>query len=190
MEIDRFSDAGLFAAVDLVNGLTPGHRHGRPFDPPADGLAVIRAAVAVDPPSVAELDAGHVAGFTALATRLRGVVDDLDRGDVGAAAATLNHLLAAHPASPHLALEDGRWRLHHHAAGAPVLPMWTAITAEAIARLVGAGEQDRLGSCTAGACDRIFVDTSRNGSRRFCSTTCQNRVKTAAFRRRRARVGA
>jgi predicted RNA-binding Zn ribbon-like protein len=26
------------------------------------------------------------------------------------------------------------------------------------------------------------VDTSRNGTRRFCSTSCQNRVKAAAFR--------
>lgn len=189
MEIDSYIDAGILAAADLVNGLTPGYRHGRPFDPPADGLAVIRAAVAADPPSVAALDTTHVAGFTSLATRLRAVVDDLDRDDVAAAAATLNDLLAAHPASPHLALEDGRWRLHHHVVGAPVLPMWTSITAEAVARIVGVGEQDRLGTCTADACDRVFVDTSRNGSRRFCSTTCQNRVKTAAFRRRRARVG-
>jgi predicted RNA-binding Zn ribbon-like protein len=68
--------------------------------------------------------------------------------------------------------------------------MWTSITAEAVARLIGAGEQARLGICTADGCDRVFVDASRNGSRRFCSTTCQNRVKTAAFRRRRARVGA
>jgi predicted RNA-binding Zn ribbon-like protein len=68
--------------------------------------------------------------------------------------------------------------------------MWTSITAEAIARLVDAGEHARLGTCTADACDRVFVDASRNGSRRFCSTACQNRVKTAAFRRRRARVGA
>jgi predicted RNA-binding Zn ribbon-like protein len=30
----------------------------------------------------------------------------------------------------------------------------------------------------------VYVDTSRNGTRRFCSTTCQNRVKTAAFRSR------
>ncbi|MFC6935784.1 CGNR zinc finger domain-containing protein [Actinomadura yumaensis] len=33
-------------------------------------------------------------------------------------------------------------------------------------------------------CDRVYVDTSRNGTRRFCSTACQNRVKTAAFRAR------
>jgi predicted RNA-binding Zn ribbon-like protein len=31
----------------------------------------------------------------------------------------------------------------------------------------------------------VYVDVSRNGTRRFCSTTCQNRVKAAAFRKRR-----
>jgi predicted RNA-binding Zn ribbon-like protein len=33
-------------------------------------------------------------------------------------------------------------------------------------------------------CDRVFVDVSRNGTRRFCSETCQNRVKVAAHRAR------
>jgi predicted RNA-binding Zn ribbon-like protein len=183
--IDRYTDAGLLAAAALVNGLTPGHRHGRPFASPADALPVVRAAVAVDPASVAELTPAHRAGFVALAGRLRVVFAALDGGDVAAAARTLNELLAAHPASPHLSLEDGRWRLHHHAAGTPVLPMWTAITAEGVARLVGTGQHERLGICTADACDRVYVDSSRNGSRRYCSTTCQNRVKAAAFRRRR-----
>ncbi|MGH3516357.1 MAG: CGNR zinc finger domain-containing protein, partial [Haloechinothrix sp.] len=35
-------------------------------------------------------------------------------------------------------------------------------------------------------CRRAFLDTTRNGTRRFCSTTCQNRIKAAALRRRRA----
>jgi predicted RNA-binding Zn ribbon-like protein len=30
----------------------------------------------------------------------------------------------------------------------------------------------------------VYVDTSRNGSKRFCSTACQNRVKAATFRER------
>jgi predicted RNA-binding Zn ribbon-like protein len=67
--------------------------------------------------------------------------------------------------------------------------MWTATCAEALARLIGAGNADRLGSCEREGCDRVFVDVSKNGSRRFCSTACQNRVKVAAFRRR-SRPGA
>ena len=45
---------------------------------------------------------------------------------------------------------------------------------------------DRLGVCSAPECDRVFVDVSRNGTRRFCSTACQNRVKAAAHRARRS----
>ena len=32
--------------------------------------------------------------------------------------------------------------------------------------------------------DRVYVDTSRNATRRFCSTACQSRTKAAAFRAR------
>ena len=190
MPLDSYSDAGLAVAAALVNDLTPGHRRGRAYEPAADVLPAIRAAVAVDPGSVALLGGRDGPGFVALAGRLRAVFGALGRDDVAAAAATLNDLLAAHPASPHLACEDGRWRLHHHDADAALVPMWTAITAEAMARVIGAGEEQRLGVCTADSCDRVFVDASRNGSRRFCSTTCQNRVKAAAFRQRRGRVGA
>ena len=43
----------------------------------------------------------------------------------------------------------------------------------------------RLGVCAAERCDRVYVDTSRNATRRFCSTACQSRTKAAAFRARR-----
>jgi predicted RNA-binding Zn ribbon-like protein len=103
---------------------------------------------------------------------------------VDAAADHLNGLLAAHPAHPHLAKDDGRWRLHHHPADAALVPMATAICADALGRLIGAGAASRLGTCDSDRCDRVFLDGSKNASRRFCSTTCQNRVKAAAFRRR------
>ena len=75
------------------------------------------------------------------------------------------------------------WRLHHHPADADLVPMATAICAEAVARVIGAGAADRLGTCGADECERVFLDGSKNGSRRFCSTTCQNRVKALARRR-------
>ncbi|MGW7325252.1 CGNR zinc finger domain-containing protein [Streptomyces sp. NPDC054845] len=39
--------------------------------------------------------------------------------------------------------------------------------------------------CRAVRCDRVYVDTSRNAGRQFCSTACQNRTKAAAFRARK-----
>ncbi|WP_207936432.1 CGNR zinc finger domain-containing protein [Actinomadura sp. KC216] len=181
MLLDSYMDAGVLVAADLVNRMVVRPEGG-------EDTAVLREVLAVDPPSAEQLAPGHVPGFAALARTLRSVFDDLAGGDEDAAAERLNRLLAAHPAHPHLAKEDGRWRLHHHPGDAPLVPMWTSICAEALARLLAGGHADRVGSCADGRCGRVFVDTSRNASRRFCSTTCQNRVKTAALRRRRAAV--
>jgi predicted RNA-binding Zn ribbon-like protein len=170
------NDVGARTAVTLVNA-RPALRSG-------DALAALRVALAVDPGSVRALRRVDVPGFAALADRLGEVFADLTRGDVDRAAERLNDLLAAHPARPHLAKEAGRWRLHHHPVDADVVSMWTSICAEGLSRIVGADDADRLGTCAAPGCGRVFLDVSRNGSRRFCSTTCQNRVKAAAYRGR------
>jgi predicted RNA-binding Zn ribbon-like protein len=182
--LDSYADAGTYAAVELVNALALEHAYGRPV-PASDAAPALRRVLAVDPPSVAQLSEADTPGFIALARRLRDVFHDLHRGDIDTAASHLNDMLATHPAHPHLAKEDGHWRLHHHPVDAALVPMWTSICAEGLARLVGSGAGDRLGTCAAPDCDRVFVDGSKNASRRFCSTTCQNRVKAAAFRLRR-----
>lgn len=179
MDFDSYVDAGVFASIDLVNEFALGPR--------TDGeteLQTLARILAVDPPSVHALRRADVRGFLELAGALADVVQALDRDDLAAAAQRLNVLLADHPASPHLAFEDGRWRLHHHSAHAPLVPMWTSICAERLANLIGTGEARRVGRCAAADCGRAYLDQSKNASRRFCSTTCQNRVKAAAFRRR------
>lgn len=45
---------------------------------------------------------------------------------------------------------------------------------------------ERLGTCNAHSCIDAFCDRSRAATRRYCSLTCQNRAKVAAFRRRHA----
>jgi len=171
--------------VGLVNELAVDHVYGRPVGErdPRPGIARV---LEIDPSMIVQLSAADIPAFMVLARQLHGVFRDLRDGDMDVAAARVNDLLARHPAHPHLAKEDGRWRLHHHPADAPVVPMATAFCAEALARMIGAGEAGRLGTCRSDGCDRVFVDSSKNGSRRFCSTTCQNRVKAAAFRRRHA----
>lgn len=182
--LDSYRDAGVVVSVNLVNALAITEAHGRRMVPAAS-LPALRRILEVDPPSVAELAERHVAEFATLAQRLRTVFEDLSTGNIDAAANSLNGLLSACPANPHLARENGVWRLHHHPADAALVPMWTSICAEALARMIDAGFGGRLGICQAEACERVYFDTSRNGSRRFCSTACQNRTKTAAFRRRR-----
>ena len=42
----------------------------------------------------------------------------------------------------------------------------------------------RLGVCDAGSCTNVFVDTSPNQSRRYCSDRCSSRENVAAYRAR------
>jgi predicted RNA-binding Zn ribbon-like protein len=184
VELESYADVGVLVSVDLVNALVIEH----PFDQltaAAEALPAIARILSVDQSSLAQLGEGDAAGFVALAREMHGVFDDLHRGDVDCAAGRLNHLLADHPAHPHLTKEHGRWRLHHHPVDAALALMWTSICAEAAARMIGAGHAGRFGACEATGCERVFVDVSKNASRRFCSTTCQNRAKAAVFRRRR-----
>jgi predicted RNA-binding Zn ribbon-like protein len=182
--LDSYGDSGLLVAVRLVNELAR-RAADSPRDPegPRAGLARI---LRVDAPSAARLRPPDVSRFVALARSLRPVFEALGRGDVDTAASRLNAMLSKHPAHPHLAKERGRWRLHHHPRDVALVPMWTAICAEALARRLGSGHGARFGTCEAPGCDRVFFDVSKNASRRFCSTTCQNRVKAAAFRHRRS----
>ncbi len=181
MKLDSYKDAGLLVSAALVNELAL--KHETPLVP-REVVSALSRMLAIDLPSVAALTRAHVPAFTALARQLRSVFDDLQRRDLDAAAATLNQLLAAHPAHPHLAKERGVWHLHHHPHDAPLVPMWTAICAAGLAEMIGDGEAQRLGTCERTDCGRVYVDVSKNASRRFCSLTCQNRVKVATFRER------
>ena len=183
MKLDSYKDAGLLVSAHLVNEFAPSTERETPLSA-REGVAVLSRILAIDPPSVAALTQTHVPAFVALARKLREVFADLKRRDIDTAAATLNQLLAAHPAHPHLAKERGMWHLHHHPHEAPLVPMWTAICAAGLAEMIGDAEAQRLGTCERGECGRVYVDVSKNASRRFCSLTCQNRVKVAMFRER------
>ena len=144
MKLDSYVDTGILVAQQLVNGLTPGFDRGKPMDA-IDPAGVLAATLSVDPPSLAALKKRDEAGFFQLARELRSVFGHLDRAEIDAAARRLNALLGGNPANPHPAKEDGVWRLHRHPPHAPLLPMWTSICAEAIARMIGAQNADRFG---------------------------------------------
>jgi predicted RNA-binding Zn ribbon-like protein len=109
----------------------------------------------------------------------------VDTGRVDEAAGLVNAMLGRTGARPMLDRHDDQpWHLHFHAADETLVNGWAAGCATGLAVVLGSELHDRLGICTAPRCDRVYVDTSRNGTRRYCSTSCQNRVKTAAFRAR------
>ncbi|MFC4852489.1 CGNR zinc finger domain-containing protein [Actinophytocola glycyrrhizae] len=175
-------------AVTLINNVTPGERHGRPFHAPEGTALTAGVRDALPPARTPDLPTpSDAAELAAWADRLRHVVELVDRGDIDAACTELNAIMRAANAVPTLARHDGEpWHLHFHSVAAAWAVSWAASMATALAIVLGNAAVDRLGLCNAPACDRVYVDVSRNGTRRFCSTACQNRVKAAAFRARKA----
>lgn len=187
MNFNSHTDGVVRVAVGLVNALTPGEQRGRDFPQPADLPAAANEALQSGHPRHRDVTAAEAAELTGIAARLRVVFEAVSAEDVDSAADQVNRLLDETHARPRLSRHDGEpWHLHFHGPGGTMAGDWAASCATALAIVLGSEFQDRLGVCTAPHCDRVYVDVSRNGTRRFCSTACQNRVKTAAFRARRA----
>lgn len=192
MDVGSYLDATVELAADLVNRLTPGHARGRQLPAPdaARRREEVLAAFGDRPNRMrqwARQDDPELARLAGVVGELRHVFVSADAGDVDTAAAQLNRLMRDHNARPELSHHDDQpWHLHFHQAAATPTGGIVAACAVALAFVLASDEARRLGVCQAHACDRVFVDTSRNASRRFCSTACQNRVKAAAFRARRA----
>ena len=96
-------------------------------------------------------------------------------------------MLADANARPYLARHDGLdWHLHATAPDAPLAERIRVEIALALVDVIRSGEQCRLRVCEADDCEGLFVDLSRNGSKRFCSVRCGNRMNMIAFRERQA----
>ena len=182
-------DAVVTVAVELVNTLTAGEARGRSYLPPADGALqrTVTQALRAGRRDVREVSQQEAAEFRVVAAQLRRVFTAVAAGDTDAAAQLVNAMLAETGARPQLDSHDGEpWHLHFHGAADSLVMGWAAGCATGLAVVLGSDLHGRLGVCAAPRCDRVYVDTSRNGTRRFCSTSCQSRVKAAAFRARQA----
>ncbi|MFI6477500.1 CGNR zinc finger domain-containing protein [Nonomuraea sp. NPDC050663] len=107
-----------------------------------------------------------------------------DRAD---AIRLLNTLLEGTRITPRLAEHDGHpVHVHYFAPGAALAEHLAADCGVALAHLLVEDEWERLRTCSAPDCERVFVDESRNRSRVYCdSRTCGNRMHVAAYRARR-----
>ncbi|WP_343061535.1 CGNR zinc finger domain-containing protein [Nocardioides luti] len=176
-------------AARLVNHLTSGWSAGQEVAAPQGAARVTGTAEALGgdgrrtprvSPAEADALAGHAASF-------RAVFEAVHEDDVASAVVLLNTALAATGARPQLdpLPEGGGWHVHFHGSDDSLAVGWAAGCTAGLALAVGSDLAGRLGVCGAERCDRVFVDLSRNAGRRFCSTACQNRTKTAAYRARR-----
>ena len=178
----------LEVCVRLVNALTPGARGGAGVVAPegADRRDAVAEALGGDGRVTPKVDAATADALVATAGRLRAVFQAVEDADLDVAAGLVNALLGDTGARPQLDRRPGEgWHLHFHGADDSLAVGWAAGCAAALALALGSDLAGRLGLCAATGCDRVYVDRSRNASKRFCSTACQSRTKAAAFRARR-----
>jgi predicted RNA-binding Zn ribbon-like protein len=178
VNFDSYTDRVVGVAAALVNALTPGEHGGRPVDTDARRRPERCTAVLGRP-----VAPGEAAELAKLADRLRPVFLAAEDGATDGVAELVNALLADYRSAPKLSRHDGEpWHLHFTSAAAGT--EWGAGCATGLAVVVDSQATGRLGVCRAEGCDRVYVDVSRNASRRFCSESCLNRTKVAAFRAR------
>jgi len=178
--INHDIECALATLVELLN-TAPG----------ADGeeglpdVAALRAFVREREVSdVGEVDEADLAAVLAVRSRFAEIIA---APTAARAAALLNALIAEAGTTPRLTDHDGHdWHMHYFAPGAALADHLAADTGMALGFLLTSGERERLQRCGAPDCDRLFVDLSRNRSRRYCdSRTCGNRLHVAAYRARR-----
>lgn len=185
MNFDAYTDLSVVTAVDLVNTLD--HTSGD------DGLT--------EPEDLARFLADHRDSYRRPITpgdvaEVRHLRDQLRKaftsGHEDAVVELLNGLLAQACALPQLTDHDGEpWHLHFTPPESSLFAHMAAEAAMGLAIVLRDQGLDRLRVCSATACSRVFVDTSRNRSRRYCDpATCGNRTNVAAYRaRQRAASG-
>lgn len=181
MNFEGYSDCGVVLAVDLVN--SAGATDTLPDVAALEAFVTERRVSAPGPITRAVLVEVH-----ALRPRLRAI---FEAPTATQAARVVNELLAETGALPQLSDHDGEaWHLHFTPPGAPLATRFAAESAMGLAAVIKAGGFERMSTCADDTCNDVFVDASRNRSRRFCNPdTCGNRSAVAAHRaRRRAMV--
>lgn len=178
MQLSAYADL----AVRLVNTATPGVEGTDRLTCTAEVLALMTGQH-----RWAERTGGRdVETLRRLRGRLREVFDHAADGRADEAVECLNALLEESLVRPQISGHDGEsWHLHlsseNEAAGvafasAAVVGLAVAVTE------VGA---HRLGTCASPPCRNAYLDTTTNGSRRYCGERCASRANVAAHRARR-----
>lgn len=108
----------------------------------------------------------------------------LDRDD---AVPEVNRMLSDARALPFLMRHDHfDWHLHATSQDAPLAQRIRVEAALALVDVIRTGETARMRICDADDCEGLLIDLSRNGSKRFCSIRCGNRMNQLAYRERAA----
>ncbi len=178
MNFDAYTDLSVVTAVDLVNTLDveTGEDHLADTDHLAKFLD--DHLDSYDRP----LTSGDVGDVHQLRDRLRLA---FTLGNIDTVVDLLNDLLAESSALPQLTDHDGVWHFHFTPPESSLFAHMAAESAMGLASVLRDHGLERLRVCAANGCSKVFVDTSRNRSRRYCNPDiCGNRTNVAAFRAR------
>ncbi len=169
MDFDSYADF----AVDLVSSEPDGLDGADPLAS-LDGLTGFLATTR--PWMARRAEVADLGPLTRLRKELRTVFDAAGQGRSAAMVDRLNHLLERHRPRPSISgHDDSDWHLHIAADRGPVATEFAtgAVMGLAMAFLdLGA---ERFGTCADPRCSGVFLDTSRNRSRRYCSERCATR---------------
>ena len=171
MDYDTYGSGAVELAIDLANA-----------DLEAMESFLTTHAEWFTPGTPLELSTAEAnrAAATAQLVRAVALADTED-----AVLARLNELLALARPRPYATHHDGELHLHSARPEAPALEQLTTTVAMGLSQVVVQHGWQRLGVCSAEGCNDVYVDTSRNASRRYCSNTCASRSTVAAYRARR-----
>jgi predicted RNA-binding Zn ribbon-like protein len=100
----------------------------------------------------------------------------------------LNSLLSQQSAVPGLAAEAGRLQLQWRPKSPPAQGILLSVLLSAAEVMTG-DDFGRIRECASPTCTFLFLDTSKNHSRRWCDMRmCGNRAKVGQFRERQRRA--
>ncbi len=181
MDYDTYGSSAVELAIDLANA-DRGDVAG-PAAPDAWAGAFIGGhADWFTPGTVLQLSHRDAVRVAETATLVREVAVAQSRGEV---IDRLNALLDLARPHPYATDHDGELHLHFARPEASAVEQLTTTVAMGLSQVVAQHGWERLGVCSAEGCDNVYVDTSRNASRRYCSNTCASRSTVAAYRARR-----
>ena len=176
MNFDHYKDREVALAASLVN------RELRSLSDLEDFVAEHRIS---DPGRLTRAALDEV---RALQPRLRRIFETRDTAQ---AAAGVNALLREAGALPQLTDHDGEpWHLHVAPQDAALSSRLAAESAMGLSVVLRDEGVSRLKRCANDPCTDVFVDMSRNRSRRYCNPdSCGNRANVAAYRARQRATG-
>ena len=160
-------------AVDLVNSQV-------------ETVDQLRQLYGSDSWQAGEVNDRDVATLRRGAKRLREIFEHGSAGRDNDAVDALNLLLEAHPVQPRISAHKvDDWHMHVTSRGSSISAEYLAGAVWGLSVWLCEYGSARFGICADERCGNVYLDTSSNNCRRFCSERCATRSHVAAHRARK-----